>query len=401
MITVRMYPAKNGDCFLISLGEQEKKHILIDCGYTETYEKFLKRDLIKINQAGEKLNLMIITHIDKDHILGAIKFIEDNNKNKFICIDEVWHNSYRHLQENKTEDYKLSKQEEDILKGQISLGKSYIERASQEGVDHTEISMRQGSTLGALLLKGNYEWNSSFMGKAVALENKKKVKIEDITINILSPNKSKLSKLEKRWIKELKSKKWNFKINENELFDDAYEFMLLMDEELTIEHSEVSRREKKVGKIAIEEALKVKTPLDNSEVNGSSIGILLQFNERKMLFLGDAHPDIICKSLEDLKESSFDLVKIPHHGSKKNMTTELANLLKSKIFLVSTNGGRHLHPDIESIAKIISLNPVEHKKIYFNYETNLLKQIDKEQILKNFNCELLLGSGEEPIDVEL
>jgi len=396
-----MYPAKNGDCFLVSLGEQDKKHILIDCGYTETYEEFLKKDLIKISEAGERLNLMIITHIDKDHILGAIKFIEDNNKNKFICIDEVWHNSYRHLQETKAKDYKLSKQEEDILKSQISLGKSYIESASQEGIDHTEISMKQGSTLGALLLKGNYRWNSSFRGKAVTLENKKKVEIENITINILSPNQNKLRELEKKWIKELKRNKRNFKINENELFDDAYEFMLLMDEEVDVEHSDISRKENKVGKIEIEEALKVKTPTDTTEVNGSSISILLQFNDKKILFLGDAHPDIICESLANLEEFNFDLVKIPHHGSKKNMTTELSNILNSKIFLVSTNGNRYHHPNIESIAKIISSNQIEDKKIYFNYETNLLKQIDKEQILKEFNCELIVGSGENPIDIEL
>lgn len=83
------------------------------------------------------------------------------------------------------------------------------------------------------------------------------------------------------------------------------------------------------------------------------------------------------------------------------MTTELANLLKSKIFLVSTNGVKHQHPDIESIAKIISLNPLEQKRIYFNYETDLLRQIDRDQILQKYNCELIMGSGEVPVDVKL
>lgn len=38
-----MYPAENGDCFLISLGEENRKHILIDCGYADTYHNYLKR----------------------------------------------------------------------------------------------------------------------------------------------------------------------------------------------------------------------------------------------------------------------------------------------------------------------------------------------------------------------
>lgn len=43
MIKIKMYPAKNGDSFLISIGNTEKKHILIDCGYIDTYESFLKK----------------------------------------------------------------------------------------------------------------------------------------------------------------------------------------------------------------------------------------------------------------------------------------------------------------------------------------------------------------------
>ena len=36
-----MYPAKNGDCFLILIGNETKKHILLDLGYGETFDKFL------------------------------------------------------------------------------------------------------------------------------------------------------------------------------------------------------------------------------------------------------------------------------------------------------------------------------------------------------------------------
>lgn len=63
-ITVKMFPAKDGDCFLVSLGDIKKNHILIDCGYAETYNNFLKQELQEISHIGECIDLMIITHIN-------------------------------------------------------------------------------------------------------------------------------------------------------------------------------------------------------------------------------------------------------------------------------------------------------------------------------------------------
>ncbi|MFJ7365893.1 hypothetical protein ACIQWQ_17515 [Peribacillus frigoritolerans] len=73
------------------------------------------------------------------------------------------------------------------MKSEISLGKSYVERAFAEGIQHTEISARQGSTWGALLLKGNYKWNSSFKELDSSDNRQGKIELNGITINIISP----------------------------------------------------------------------------------------------------------------------------------------------------------------------------------------------------------------------
>src|SRR5690554_5262706 len=98
-ILVKCYPAKNGDCFLISFGKTgiEKEYLLIDCGYVDTFKNYLKDDLIQIGKSGAVLEKLILTHIDADHIQGAIRFLKENNSEKFITIKEVWHNTYRHL----------------------------------------------------------------------------------------------------------------------------------------------------------------------------------------------------------------------------------------------------------------------------------------------------------------
>lgn len=402
MIQIKMYPAKNGDCFLISAGDKVKKHILIDCGYVETYEKFLKKDLFEIAQRKEKINLMVVTHIDADHISGAIKFIDDNNRQRFIDIDEVWFNAYRHLQIPRKNDVELQDSETAILEREIALGKSFFKRVNEVGVAKNEISAKQGSTLGALLLQGNYNWNSMFASEAVMTKGTQIIDIAGFKINIISPNEDKLKKLREQWIKELRKKKWNFNINDNELFDDAFEFMqLMLEDELIIKNSEISKKNQEEPIEIIEEYIDEVYPSDESINNGSSIAMLIEFNERKLLLLGDAHPDIIYNKLMEIGEVSFDLVKVAHHGSFKNTTNELAGILKSTKYLFSTNGAKHHHPDAHTIIKLLAANSEYEKQLYFNYKTEISSIFVNSGLQEKYNYELVEGNGEEPLVIEL
>jgi flavorubredoxin len=91
---LRVYPANDGDSFLLNFNGII---FLIDGGYVNTYKNFIKNDLIELNKKGIALDYLIITHIDQDHISGINKFLEENNNSKIIKIDNVWHNSLKHL----------------------------------------------------------------------------------------------------------------------------------------------------------------------------------------------------------------------------------------------------------------------------------------------------------------
>ena len=191
-ITIKCYPAKNGDCFLISFGEneEEKKHLLIDCGYVDTFQKYLKHDLIQIAKCGKTLEKLILTHIDADHIQGAIRLLKDNSAERFITIKEVWHNTYRHLYEQKEAEIDIK--QERILQQIIRRG--YTQNESKQG--QKGISAEQGTTVGALLLQGKSSWNSDFNNQAVCIEQKSTVILtSDASIYLLSPDKYKLEKL--------------------------------------------------------------------------------------------------------------------------------------------------------------------------------------------------------------
>ncbi|CAG9708284.1 hypothetical protein CNEO_43494 [Clostridium neonatale] len=97
-----MFPAEGGDAFLLRF--DNKKNILIDMGYSDTYTNYIKDRLLQLKRQGECIDLLVITHIDKDHIGGAIKFLYENgnvDNANIIDIKEIWHNSYRFLQFKK------------------------------------------------------------------------------------------------------------------------------------------------------------------------------------------------------------------------------------------------------------------------------------------------------------
>ena len=74
--------------------------ILIDTGFKETYYKYLKPLLIELKRIGKKITLLVITHIDKDHIGGARKLLEENGdfyNPSIIKIENIWFNGFKNL----------------------------------------------------------------------------------------------------------------------------------------------------------------------------------------------------------------------------------------------------------------------------------------------------------------
>lgn len=256
---IEIFPAINGDCFLV---HTEEGLILIDCGYASTYSEHLRPALEKLHGQGKCILRFIITHVDEDHIQGAIKFLTENGKATcptIIKITQIWHNSYRHLHSDRVND-KISSNGESILMSSFKT----IERQPEK-----QISGRQGSTLAALILKNGYEWNVDFGGKAFSIDLLQEVILSDnIKFEFLSPDDAALTRLEKYWRKELYKLGFREKITTQEIFDDAFEFILMDDK---IEPDESSSEEVSASKFNIEELKKQKCSPDNTPKNGSSL----------------------------------------------------------------------------------------------------------------------------------
>jgi beta-lactamase superfamily II metal-dependent hydrolase len=374
MIKVKMYPANEGDAFLVSF-DSGSTNIIIDMGLQKTYTDHIKPDLVDLKSRGQSVDLLVVTHVDNDHIVGAVNFIKENGaKDEIIEVKEVWHNSYRHLQFSK-QDKPLDQEEKSTLK---QIGSQNRILTKQSGLQ--DIKIEEGITLAGLLYGYDYSWNEKFDGKAV-LKQRNVIEISpDLTIRIISPNTKKLDTLAAKWKAKLESEKYKFTLNDDEVFDDAFEQYMRMPEFFS-ETKDIARNE---NRFTFDELVSLKGK-DRSATNGSSIAFIMEYNCQKLLFLGDAHEDIIYEELSSLKESGyeldFEIVKISHHGSNNNISNRLLKLISSKRFLISTNG-KHYHPDLGAIAKIIASD--QETEIITNYTHDKLEAF-KSTLVKSQN----------------
>ena len=90
-IMIKVFPAGAGDCLLIDFIKEDYR-ILIDGGYAETYRKYLRKCLTELAAQGKRIDLLVVTHIDSDHIGGIQAFLEENgfaDNPSVIRVDQV------------------------------------------------------------------------------------------------------------------------------------------------------------------------------------------------------------------------------------------------------------------------------------------------------------------------
>lgn len=319
-LRVTMLPAGHGDCLFIEYGAHA---MLIDAGTTGTYKR-LKQHLRQVfGERKPHLELFVITHIDADHIGGAVKLLADPD----VTYGDVWFNGWAHLNEKARRDILGAKQAEVV-----------------------------SETLRARKLP----WNRAFRGKAVVIDREpRKVKLKGgLALTLLSPYRAQLHALIPAWRKEL-------------------EAAGMVDKH----GNPIPPKLRRGGPsdllggaraIDVEALAKEKFDSDRAEANGSSIAFLLEYEGRRAIFTGDAHPAVLIESLRRIRPRGamkVDLLKVSHHGAGGNTSEELLKRLACPRYLISTNGAIFKHPEAAAVARIVKHGGRDRKALVFNYET--------------------------------
>lgn len=342
---IKFLEADHGDCIIIKVFDKENpKNILIDGGPGKTYmerdqrsgrwvDKPLKKELDKIFSEGQIVDLLILTHVDDDHIGGLLKWIGSGSFRK-EQIGEVWFNSGRNIFEH----FNLEEIPENLIDFDIE------DEDKNTGIkqgEKFEDYLQSLDLWDKKVIKGGGELNRF-----------------NLRFDIISPGDEQLKELLHKWDKETDSL---FTAKGQNDYSSTIDELL---EDDTFEE-------------------------DKSVHNGSSIAFILSREGKNFLFLGDAHPSVVVKHLKALKYTYDDpleceVVKVSHHGSKANTNSDLLRLIKSNHFVISANGKHHHLPNKRCVARILNHHP--KAKISFNY-SDLVNEIFEKEEREKFDFE--------------
>ena len=336
MLRIEMLPAAQGDCLWIEYGQKAKpRRILIDGGTTGSIKPLLEK--VKALPAGSRtLELLVVTHVDADHIAGVLKFLETPKLG--LTVREIWFNAYKHL-----------------------VGKNET------------FGPAQGEALSADIVAGKVPWNTKFKGRAVKVPDKGPLPVKKLDgglqLVVLGPTNEKLRILKPVWIEACK--------------------------EAGIKPGKPKARPRPpglepFGPINVDTLADTKFKEDKTEANGSSIILLLRHQGTSILLAADGHPTVIeagLKRLSSNKRLKLDAYKVAHHCSKNNVTRSLLERLDCSRYLISSNGAIYRHPDREAIARILKYGKSGNRptQLVFNFKTKFTSVWDSAALKQKWS----------------
>lgn len=370
---IKIFPSDKGDCLLIS--SIAGKNILIDGGMTSSFETHVSPELGKMRAAGQKLDLVCVSHIDDDHILGILKMIEDEvdwrvfdfqskNGNSNVkkpktarppLIKGIWHNAFNEVVKKDTAEI------EDMLATQANI-LSASSNAMIREVGDFALGVKSAIQLSQRLKPGqlNIPLNKEHGGKLVmARKAQKPFKFGTLSLEVFAPFAPDLEKLKEKWDEWVEANKKRIK-----------------DLKITVEKDKGSLSTSTSPAIALATALAVQLeplllaelqelktkPLGNRKgvtpPNLASIMFLVRDGKKTALMTGDGHADDIIKglvqtgNLDPQKGLHLDVIKVQHHGAADNMTVAFCHTLTADTYIFCGNGA-HENPELDVIKAII------------------------------------------------
>jgi CHAT domain-containing protein/metallo-beta-lactamase superfamily protein len=315
-IDVEMLPAQHGDCLWLEYGDSKHtSRLLVDCGTKSTFPHLQAR-AAQVPARQRSLELLVMTHIDADHIGGAIPFLQANLAG--LTARDVWFNGWRHIS-------------------------GYL-------------NAKQGEIFSTLIRDQKLAWNAWQDGGPIVVGDDLPTHElpGGLKLTLLSPTPARLKALARRWKSELEK--------EGLVPGAKAQFRRFL-----AGTRSTSRNVDALAAEAFEG--------DGTAPNGSSIALLAEFGGVSVLLGADAHSPVLVESIRKLlqkrkqKRLPLDGFKLPHHGSKNNVSREVLELVDCRNYLFSTNGDTFYHPDRQAVARVIKYGG-KKPRLHFNYRSD-------------------------------
>lgn len=365
MFKLRAVQAEFGDCLLLDYGTaEEPHHILVDGGPPNTYKDHLQCVLVALSAARQDLELVVLSHVDNDHVVGLVDLFSEltvqkaNNKPLTIDFGGLWHNSFSDTIDKD---------------GSIAAGlKSVLSTTGAKSLERTDaafLGVPEGNKLRTLALQLDKALNEGFPNNLILADRAPTKTIAGLKIQIVGPIRADLDALRDEWVKFLKK------------LEDA----VASNDVQTLANS------------------------DKSVPNLSSIMFLAEYEGKSILLTGDGRSDHLLNGLKmaGLLDHggtlSVDVLKLPHHGSDRDITKTFFQKVTASTYVVSANG-RYGNPDYSTLEWLVQA-AAEQRRTFTLIATNdtpSLKKFLKTYSPTKYNYRLvIMKAGDNFIEVEI
>ena len=293
VFTLEALQAFHGDSLLLHVGDQL---VLIDGGPVRTYETSLRPRLDQLRAARVpgggplRIDLAMVSHIDDDHIHGLTDL-----GGALVELDE----------DQQPLPYELGGLWHNAFDDVLGNRASEVPSAGGPVV----ASVGQGRLLRDQAVRLGWPRNRPFDGLVVA---PREVPFGEATLTVVAPDADALDALDKEW------EQW-------------------------LAHHPA--------------AAQVAEYADRSVFNLSSIVVLAEAAGKRMLLCGDARGDHVLRGLEAAGRLpaggslELDVLKLPHHGSIRNIDADFFERLPARHYVISANG-RDGNPEDDTLKLI-------------------------------------------------
>lgn len=323
MFRIEMLPAQRGDSLWLSYGPSpdDLHHVLVDAGPQETIPTLvplLEERIRGLPGDRDRVELLVVTHIDADHIQGVVSLLSDPAR--VPLFGDVWFNGFRH---HVPDDF---------------LGGPDAER------------------LTLALLQHESRWNRAFDGHAVSAPDEGELPTRTLpgglTLTVLGPTPTALARLAPDYEKA------------------CLKAGITPGRGAPIVTAGWVREGFLGGGFEPDELAASRTTSDSSKANGASITLVADYDGVRVLLLGDAPTRAVAAGLDRLGPGphEFSAVKVSHHGSRNNTSLDLCRRIRSSRWLVSSNGAQFGHPDAECLGRIVVTQSTP--TFFLNYVTD-------------------------------
>jgi beta-lactamase superfamily II metal-dependent hydrolase len=285
----------------LASGDRSKQQVIIVDGGTKESGKALLEHL-KEHYHTNVVDLVIMTHPDTDHASGLTEILESCTVHQ-LCMHQPWNHSAdirRHFHDKRITDNSL----ENRMRLALDAAHQVEKIALEQGIDIIE----------------------PFAG----------LQSDDGVITVLGPSKE--------YYQELLPE---FRSTPESVLSKAFSFMKSAIQ--TVSETFITSDEQLPGG-------------ETSAENNSSAVLLLQVGGQKLLLVGDAGIPALEKAIQyaatlNIRLDDLDFMQVPHHGSKKNVSSAVLNRIKAKhAFISAAKEGSPKHPSQRVINALVRRN---------------------------------------------